>query len=321
MNKTLKIGGIVLGVFVFLIVAVSILNALSTSSLSFDSRGVADTGLPSGSLGGSFSSPLSAKSMMKGENVESLAVPAYSTDISQNMAVTEKKIIKNGNLTLKVDSTDEADQKITEVAKNNNGEVLSSNFYQTANNVKSGAITIKVPVANFEKTFAEIKKIASLVVRESTSGQDVTEEYIDLQAQLKNRQAEEQSFVKILDQAQKIQDVLDVTAQLARVRGNIEQLQGRIKYLESQTDMSTISINLSEDSSITVIDSWRPGQVVKDSFNALVKSLQGFIDFLIKFFIVILPMLVICGAIIFTLYKIGKKIYQKIVNKTEEINN
>ena len=56
---------------------------------------------------------------------------------------------------------------------------------------KSGTITIKVPVANFEKAFAQLKKVASLVVRESTSGQDVTEQYVDLQARLKNKQEEE----------------------------------------------------------------------------------------------------------------------------------
>lgn len=316
MNKTLKIGGIVLGVLVLaIIISLFLRSSRNTLSLPNDGSlsGIA-TGLPQGT---GLSSPLSSRSMMKEGNTESLAVPAYDADISQAMPDAEKKIIKNGNLTLKVDSTDEAASKIAEVAKNNSGEVLSSNFYQTASNVKSGAITVKVPVASFEKAFAEIKKVASLVVRESTSGQDVTEEYIDLQAQLKNRQAEEQSFVKILSQAQKIQDVLDVTAELARVRGNIEQLQGRIKYLESQTDMSTISVNLSEDQNITIIDSWRPWQVVKDSFNSLVKSLQGLVDLIIRFFIILLPVLIIWAVIVWIIYRIGKKIYQKIKSKQQ----
>lgn len=319
MNKALKIGGIVLGAFVFIIVVLVFLSAsrnmLSTSNSSLDSSGLATAGLPSGSIVGGFSSPLSSRSMMKEGSVESVPVPSYDAGNSQNIAETEKKIIKNGNLTLKVDSTDEAAQKITEIAKNNKGEVSSSSFYQSANNVKSGSMNVKIPVADFDKAFAEIKKVASLVARESTSGQDVTEQYIDLQAQLKNRQAEEQSFVKILDQAQKIQDVLDVTAQLARVRGNIEQLQGRIKYLESQTDMSTISINLSEDSNITVIDSWRPWQVVKDSLNSLVKGLQGFVDLLIRFFVVMLPFLIIWAVIIWVVYKIGQKIYFRIKDR------
>jgi len=315
MNKTLKIGGIVLGALVFIIIVFVFLNAsrntFSRSSSSLGSDEIS-MGLPQGA---GLSSPMSSRSMMKEGSAESLAVPTYDAGSSQDMAETEKKVIKNGNLTLKVDSANNAAQKITEIAKNNKGEVSSSSFYQSANNVKSGSMEVKVPVADFDKAFAEIKKVASLVVRESTSGQDVTEQYIDLQAQLRNRQAEEQSFVKILNQAQKIQDVLDVTAELARVRGNIEQLQGRIKYLESQTDMSTISINLSEDSNITVIDSWRPWQVVKDSFNSLVKSLQGFVNFLIQFVIVVIPFLIILAVIIWAVYKVGKKIYFKIKDR------
>jgi len=144
---------------------------------------------------------------------------------------------------------------------------------------------------------------------ESTSGQDVTEEYADLQGQLKNKQAEEQQFVVIMNQAQKIQDILDVTEQLSRVRGEIERLQGQIKFMDSQTDMSTISIQLSEDQDITVVDSWRPWQVIKGSVNALIKNVQGSIDFIIKLIIIVLPIFLIWGLIIYAIYLIGKKIY------------
>lgn len=269
-----------------------------------------------------FSNPLgtSKSSREIAAPADSLGGQSYVSEDSQVLAEMDKKIIKNGNLTLKVDDADKAAADISVIAKSNGGEIFSSNFHQTRNNVKSGTLTIKVPFANFEKTFLEIKEVASLVTNESTSGQDVTEQYVDLQAQLKNKQAEEQSFMKILEQAQKIDDILAVTQQLSRVRGNIEQLQGRIKYIESQTDMSTISVNLSEDENITVVDSWRPLQVAKESFSALIKSLQGLIDFLIRFFIIILPIFSICGIIIFALYKVGKWIYGKIKNG-KQINN
>ena len=172
-----------------------------------------------------------------------------------------------------------------------------------------------MPVRNFETAFAEMKKIASLVIRESTSGQDVTEQYVDLQAQLKNRRAEEQSFVRILDQARKIDDVLAITRELARVRGNIEQLEGRIKYLEAQTDMSTIAVNLTEDQNITIVDSWRPWQIIKESFNVLVKGLQGFVNFLIRLLITVIPLFLLWAVILWLIYRIGKKIYLKIKNR------
>lgn len=312
MGKVLKIGGIViLGLIVLSIVVSSfskIFVGTNKNSISDEiSLGIANQG----------SSSLPMDSSRSEKMVSSSLVAPYEAGESQDLAPADKKIIKNGNLDLKVDSADKTAEKIADIAKSNAGEIFSSNFYQSKNNIKSGTVTVKVPVASFEKTFAELKKIASLVIRESTSGQDVTEQYTDLLAQLKNRQAEEQSFVKILDQAQKIDDVLAVTRELARVRGNIEQLQGRIKYLESQTDMSTIAVNLTEDENITVVDSWRPWQVIKESFNSLVKGLQGFVDFLIRLLIVVIPILAIWAIIIWIIYRFGKKIYLRIKNRNQ----
>jgi len=224
----------------------------------------------------------------------------------------DKKVIKNGNLNLKVDKIDEAVNEIEKIAKDNQGEIASSNIRQSTRNIKNGSMVVRVPVTNFEKTFSEIKTKASLVLNESTSGKDVTEEYSDLQAQLKNKKAEEESFIKILDRAGEIADVLAVTREVSRVRGEIERLQGRIKYLSSQTDMSTISVSLSEDQEVTIVNSWRPGQEVKESFNALVKNVQEGINFIIRFLIVVIPILAVWAIIIWVIYIIGKRIYLKI---------
>ncbi len=316
MHKFLKIGGIVFAGMAVIIVTIFYFSVtflggnagLSSGDSSLSGSGAGrgfatpmSTGLPSGN----FSNSLGSQKIMQTE--------IAPMDMNQPGSVeNDKKIIKNGDLNLKVDSADVAATKIADIAQANSGEVFSSNFYQNSNNVKSGTISLKVPLANFEKTFSEVKKVASLVLRESTSGQDVTEQYTDLQAQLKNSQAEEQSFTRILDQAQKIDDVLAVTRELARVRGEIEQLQGQIKYLASQTDMSTITVSLSEDQNITISSSWRPWQVVKDSANSLLKGLQGFVNFVIRFLIVMLPLLLIWAIIFWAIYRLGKKIYFKI---------
>lgn len=223
----------------------------------------------------------------------------------------DKKIIKNGSMTVKVDRVDEAAKKISEIAKNNGGEIFSSNFHQTSKKVKSGNVIVKIPTINFEKTFNEIKEVASLVVRESTSGADVTEQYTDLQSRLKNKRAEEKSLVKILDRAGKIKDILDVTRELARTRGEIEVLQGRIRLMDSQIDMATINISLSEDPDITIVDSWRPLQVVKDALNDLIKNVQQFIDFIIVLVIRTIPILLLYLIVIVAVYWVGRKIYNR----------
>lgn len=302
-------------VFVVLIAGISALRLNDTGSVvmnNYPSRMSDEMALESPMIS-------SQKSVSLGDSAGFGGTSSADSDTVSQSAVNEsdKKIIKNGNMTLKVDRADDAAQKISDIAKSNGGEVFSSNFYQSSSKVKNGNMTVKVPVNNFEKAFDEIKEVASLVVRESTSGQDVTEQYTDLQSRLRNKQAEEQSIAKILEQSGKITDVLEVTRELSRVRGEIEVLQGRIRLLDSQTDMATISISISEDPDVTVIDSWRPFQDAKDALNDLIKKIQQFISFIIVLIIRIIPILLIYLAVLGILYKIGKKIYDKIRSKTK----
>jgi len=307
MSKGLKIAGVILiSIFALMVISVVLLSASqnmlsSKSDFGGSELGTMETGLPSGGVG--FANPIGRSKMA----ADTMMAETASPEAIQ----IDKKIIKNGNLSLKVDRVDSAVEKISQIAKDNQGEIFSSNFNQTKTNIKSGSMVVKMPVANFEKTFSQIKGVASLVLSESTSGQDVTEEYADLQGQLKNKQAEEQQFAEIMKQAQKIQDILDVTQQLSRVRGEIERLQGQIKFMDSQTNMSTITVRLSEDQNITVVDSWRPWQIIKDSVNSLIKNIQGSINFIIKLVIIIIPILAVWAVIIWMVYGIGKKIYLK----------
>lgn len=251
--------------------------------------------------------------MMKAPQAE-MMMEAEAPMMDDEIAV-DKKVIKNGNLYLKVDSIDWASGKINEIVKGFDGEVVRSNFYEASHGAKNGSVTVKVPVAQFDAAFSELKKVASLVISEDTNSQDVTEQYTDLQARLKNKQREEQAFADILQRSGKIDDVLKVTKELSRVRGEIERLQGRIKLLESQTDMSTINIQLSEDVEVAVSRGWRPWEVVKESAQGLLRDSQHLIDFLIQFIIRGLPRLAIYALIIWVIYRIVKKGVNKAFGK------
>lgn len=303
-----KIVIIAVGILILALAVFTVLKNLSQSG-SYDFSGGSQYG-ESSSVPGSPAPNMKNLGMMAERDIaESTVIDDGATEL------TDKKIIKNGSLNLKVNSVDDASRKISDIAKANGGEVFSSDFFQTAKNVKSGTIMVKVPVANFEKAFAELKKVATLVVQESTSGQDVTEQYADFQAQLRNKQAEEQSFARILERSGTIDEILKVTRELSRVRGEIERLQGRIKFMDSQTDMSSISVSLSEDENITFADSWRPWQVVKETFNALFKDLQKFINFVIVLIIRVIPVLILYALIMLIVWVAGKKIYLKVRNR------
>jgi hypothetical protein len=305
-KKKIIIAGVIAGA-----VIIAAVFALSISSQMSGTRTPTD-------LTGSVSYEKSAPPR---SGLETMEVPASTEETVQDFAEAEipadKKIIKNGDLTLKVTDADESVSQITEAARENGGDIFSSNLYEGTDGTKSGTITVKVPVANFEKTFAEIKKIANLVVRELISAQDVTEQYTDLQSRLKNKQAEEQAFAKILERAGEIDDVLKVTKELARVRGEIEVLQGRIKLLESQTDMATITAQLSEDSKITITDKWRPFQIAKNAASSLLRDIQKYVNFVIVLVIRVIPVIILYFVLIWVVYLLGRKMYRIIKAKKD----
>ena len=219
-----------------------------------------------------------------------------SDSISSDTPTTiDQKVIKIGNLSLRVDNVDWSVGEITKVVNGLDGLVVSSDFARNGKGMKRGTITVRVPAVKFDESFTKLKQLGGTVVSESVSGQDVTEQVIDIEARIKNKLAEEAAYANILKvQAQKVSDILEVTQALNNVRGEIESLQGQLKYLNSQVDMSTITITLSEEPQVSqTAATWRPLQVVKSSINALLQNLQGLVDFLIRFIIVALPILLI----------------------------
>jgi hypothetical protein len=321
MNKIQKIGivgGIILVVAaaILTVVGISEKNNLYKDNLAYEITMDAGMGAPTMDNFSAERSAISPKMMNlpAGESLDT----SYAPDAAPSSA--DKKDIKNGNMTIKVDRVADAQEKISAIAKENGGDIFSTNISQTKNNIKSGQITVKVPVANFEKAYEAMKKTAALVLRESTSGVDVTEQYQDLETRIKNKQSEEEAYKNILTQAQKISDIIEVTEALARVRLEIESLQGQLKYLAAQTDLATISINLSEDQDITVTDSWRPLQIAKEAVNALVKLVQGFVSFLIVLVITFIPVAILYLLVILAVFFIARKIYRKF-RKNKELQS
>lgn len=319
-----------LGLFLVLVVLYNVYSNvfLKKPVFEFDNMGAGQEMTMSVSNGDSargFGSAVSKRSLVSESSPAALPESQQFEMMSGDMASeegevatpeSEKRVIKTGFLGLKVEATNRAADEISEIVARNNGEIFSSNFNEYTRGSRSGTITVKIPVANFQNAMTELKTIATQVVNETTSGQDVTEQYVDLQAQLKNKRAEEQTFVSLLERSGDLDDVLNVSREIARVRGQIERLEGRIKFLESQTAMSTITINISEDIEVTPIgDDWRPGQVVKKALNDLKSVAQDFVDGTIHFFIVTIPSMIPFVIFLVALYWIGKKIYARVFRK------
>jgi hypothetical protein len=201
---------------------------------------------------------------------------------------TERKIIQSASLSIEVKDFQSSSDAVIDIVERYNGFISDSHSYVTDTERKRGDITIRVPTDNFLTVIAEIEHVGD-VKSKHTSGEDVTEEYIDLKARLNNSERQEQRLLEILDMAKDVKEVLEVEQELWRVRSEIERLTGRIKYLENRVELATISVSLYEPEPIT--HSWGIWDALRSAFDAFVSVIRGLI-ILIGY---ALPLLILVG--------------------------
>ncbi len=229
--------------------------------------------------------------------------------------ITQKKVVKIGSIEMTVKKAEDAAEKIQMLAERLNGFVSDSNIYEAARGIKTGFITVRVPADKFDNAISEIKKFAVNVDREVISARDVTEQFVDLEARVKNLRATEGQYLSILKRADTVIDTLSVVQQLNSVRLQIEQLEGQLQYLSRQVDMSSITVQLTAEADVEVFGiRWRPLFVAKEALRNLMSGLAGYVDTMIRF-LVFLPVLLLwlatIGVGIWAAWKIGLWIRNK----------
>jgi hypothetical protein len=177
------------------------------------------------------------------------AVVASSADIP-------RLIVKDGQLALLVEDTDRAIDGLMQVVGDVGGYVISSRVsYQQwyDRGYKFATITIGVPASEFERAIRRLRSLAIRVNDESSSGQDVTDEYVDLQSRLESLRATRDRILDFLTRANSVDEALKVNEQLAAVEAQIEEVQGRINYLSGRASYSTITVSLEPDLPIVTL--------------------------------------------------------------------
>jgi hypothetical protein len=280
---------IVWGIIVAIIVSVA--NSRGQETAEFDMMGI--------SGGGVFEEAIAPAATLDAKSSPAPS-PYVETAISSGRnSLTEQQIIKSGRLDLEVTKISEALDKISSLLAEVEGFISNSDIRTRDDETQYGTVTLRVPVKEFEKTVAGLKKIAKVVNSENISGVDVTEEFVDMEARLKNLRIEEGQYQEILKRAVKIEDILKVNEYLFNVRGEIEGIEGRIKYLSNLTDLATIEVSLSEEPTIKIPTSeWRPLNTIKTAFSAMLRMAQGFVSLLIWLVFIGLPIAVVIWAII-----------------------
>ena len=274
------------------------------------------------------------------ESVELPAAPMPTsaafeiTDPSGDLTVIERSnsmIIKNADVRLMVKDTDVAIDRATQIVGDSGGYIVSSRvWYQDyyGNNLKYASITLGVPVAEFERVLSRLRGLAVRVVDETASGDDVTDQYVDLQSQLINLEATRERIKSFLDDAKTIDEALRINQELSNIEMQIEQIKGQMNYLSDRSAYSTITVNIDPEFPIltptptatarptaTPIP-WKPGDTFHEAKNTVSVAYQGIANFLIWLVVVILPIVLPPALILWGLWKLtNRKTGRPIVEK------
>jgi len=210
----------------------------------------------------------------------------------------ERKIIRDAELSLEVASPTEAQRKVSGIAEAHNGFVVTSESKQRQSNdgtqrLLDVTLVIRVPSTQFGPVLDQIHALSPTITDEKQTGQDVTEEFIDLEARIKTQKALEAQFLEIMKQAHKVEEALEVQRQIANVRGEIEKLEGRKRFLENRSSLSTITVKLNAPDSGIAVNTSGFGKSVKDAISDSIAVAVDIILFLIRFVIVMIPVVLL----------------------------
>lgn len=189
-----------------------------------------------------------------------------------------QKLIKTADMEIKVKegTFEHAFVRAEAIAKGSGGYVTSSNTAATDTELKSGYMTIRVPAGKFDGAIEALKKLGD-VQKVNIAGQDVSEEYADLESRLRNLRAQESLLLRLLDQAKTVEDGIAVERRLSEIQGEIEQLTGRKQFLDNQVDYSTITVYLYEPSVQQTKIDWGLVEALRQAVLAFVRTINGII--------------------------------------------
>jgi hypothetical protein len=196
-------------------------------------------------------------------------------------------VIRTAQLSVEVQDIEGALAQARSIAAKSGGFVSASNTHfeqpDGQSNRMVADLTLTVRSDSADSAVSELRALGK-VTSENSGSQDVTEEYVDLDSNLRNLQASESAILKLMDRATQIQDVLSLQRELTNVRGQIERIQGRMNYLRNRTDMATINLSLrlpaaSPTSSTT--GAWDPLAAAARGWQTSLNLLRGAADVVI----------------------------------------
>jgi len=213
-------------------------------------------------------------------------------------STSERMIVRTANLSMVVKDANATVEQIRTILGEVDGYVVNLQLWRDQNQLR-GTITVRVPAKTLDDTLRRFKGLAVKVERETGTSQDVSEEYSDLGAQLRNLEATEKELQELLttvrEKTGKAEDIMAVYRELTQIRGQIEGIKGRMVYLERTAAMSAVTIELIPDvlAEPITVGGWRPSETVARALKALMQTAKWLVDAAIWIILYIAPVLLL----------------------------
>jgi len=237
---------------------------------------------------------------------EDAAKAAPAAGPAENRApATSRKLIRTVDLSLEVKDSAAVAKKV-EALVNGMGGFVAASEARRLGELLTYTMTVRVPVDRYDQALNSIRALAVRVDREHQQVEDVTDQYIDLDARRRTLEATETELRGLLAESRqkgrKVGEIMEIYQRLVEIRSQIEQIQGQINSLDKRAALSTINLQLTPTEAARPVadSSWQPSDTLRSSFRSLIDFLQWLVDFLIYALIVLVPvgLVILVGILI-----------------------
>lgn len=223
----------------------------------------------------------------------------------------ERMIVYHANLRIVVEDFQNMQQKLQQLVSETGGYIVRENVHRGEENRVSGEMVARVPQDRFHAFLDQVEAWSVKVRQRAVSGQDVTEQYVDLESRLRSKEAVEQRLFEFMERAEKTEDLLKISENLSSVQEEIERIKGKMKYLENQSALSTVEIHY-EESKVFVpevgekleLQTW---QKTKKGFSDSINMIISFFAHVFIFIVGYSPLLLLLLIVIFLIWRLVRK--------------
>jgi hypothetical protein len=250
---------------------------------------------------------------------EPAAAPGESGARAADYAATERLIIRNASLDIVVRDTEDAVEQVDALAEELGGFVIESNLNEYQQGMRA-YLRLRVPAESLDTALERIRDLAMEVRRENVSGQDVTEEYVDLQSRMRHLEATEERLLTFMAEAEDTEAALEVYDRLQTIQADIEQVKGRMQYLEESAAMATITLDItpSELAQPIQVGGWQPRGTLRNAFESLIRVFQFLVDALIVIVVLVVPILAVIALPLVGLFFLIRAIVRRRRKRKEK---